>query len=47
MSEEEFVYAWLLAAKSGVGTTPWQPSTIELQVREAKQRVPDRTRGMK
>lgn len=36
MSEEEFVYAWLLAAKSGVGTTPWQPSTIELQVREAK-----------
>ena len=37
MSEEDFVYAWLLAAKSGVGTAvAWQASTMEHQVREAK-----------
>ena len=37
MSEEDFVYAWLLAAKSGVGTAvAWQASTMEHQLREAK-----------
>ena len=37
MSEEDFVYAWLLASKSGVGTAVgWHKDLMEHQVREAK-----------
>lgn len=37
MTEQEFIYAWVLAAKTGAGiATAWQQSTIEFQVREAK-----------
>ena len=37
MSEEDFVYAWLLAAKSGVGTAVvWHKDLMELQLREAR-----------
>jgi len=37
MTEEDFVYSWLLAAKSGAGiAVGWQASTMEYQVREAK-----------
>lgn len=38
MSETDFVFAWLLAAKAGSGiAVAWKPSTIELQLREAKE----------
>lgn len=38
MTEKDFVFAWLLAAKAGSGiSVAWKDSTIELQLREAKQ----------
>lgn len=37
MSEEDFIYAWLLAAKSGAGLADeWHQHNLEYQVREAK-----------
>jgi hypothetical protein len=37
MTEQEFIYAWVLAAKSGSGiAVAWQQGTIEFQVSEAK-----------
>ena len=37
MTEEDFVIAWLLASKSGVGTAVgWYKDLMEHQVREAK-----------
>lgn len=37
MTEEDFIYAWLLAAKSGSGiSVAWKDSTIEAQLREAR-----------
>ena len=37
MSEEDFVIAWLLAAKSGAGTAVvWNQDLLEHQVRQAK-----------
>lgn len=38
MSETDFVFAWLLAAKAGSGiAVAWQASTVEAQLREAKE----------
>ena len=38
MSETDFVFAWLLAAKSGSGiAVGWKASTIEAQLREARE----------
>ena len=37
MSEEDFVFAWLLAAKSGAGlAVSWQQSTKDAQIKEAR-----------
>jgi hypothetical protein len=38
MTEQEFIFAWILAAKSASGiATPWRDSTIEFQIKEAKE----------
>ena len=38
MSEQDFVMAWLLAGKSGSGIgVPWRDSTIDMQLREARE----------
>ena len=38
MSETDFVFAWLFAAKAGSGiAVAWQASTVEAQLREAKE----------
>ena len=37
MTEEDFICAWLLAAKSGVGmAVAWKDDQTEYQLREAK-----------
>lgn len=37
MTEEDFIYAWLLAAKSGAGmAVAWKDDQTEYQLREAK-----------
>ena len=37
MSETDFIFAWLLAAKAGAGTAvAWKTSTVEAQIKEAR-----------
>ena len=37
MTEEDFVFAWLLAAKSGAGlAVAWRQSTVDAQLQEAR-----------